>query len=1327
MGSVYAVRDDRAGRSVALKYLKRDAAHEKGAAAALFQREYHTLAQLRHPRVIQVYDYGVDGDRPYYTMELLDGSDLRELAPVPWLRACQWLRDVASSLALLHSRRLLHRDLSPRNVRCTRDGQAKLIDFGAMTAMGPARDVAGTPPYMAPEAVHSQTLDARTDLYALGTLAYWTLTGYDAYPARDTRELRALWQKPVVQPGSLVRDIPDALDALVMSLLSLDPQARPSHVAEVLERLTAIAGLEPIEPMDVARAYVATPTLIGHTDTLASFHKRLVRAARGRGSAVFIEGAPGLGRTRLLEALALEAKLSGVLVLQADGARARHDELAVARSLLDGIVLAAPDLALAAFAPHAAVLGPLLPSLAAKLPAPEPLPPLAGIERIARLEHALHAFIGSVAERQTLMLAVDDIDEADEASRVSIAWLGREAAERKLVVCVTAKSAQWSGPVAALSESAVRIGLSPFNGEQTERLLRSVFGDASHLRAVAAWAHELSQGAPAMILELVQYLVDHRIARYERGSWTLPASLRDQPLPKSVEHAFDQLVAELSSEARSLAVALALMTAHGALELEEIAELGGKARPDQVYGALLELEAAAVVVCTGGLYALRRRGLERALLKQEAAAALRARHAGLAAIYAARTDRSAAAGSREDAARVQDESRLLAAHHWHLAGELPRSFDALCAVADVDGSRFGRTPESVAMHVAALEHAEQSGAPALRVYQLQRALVQLASTTDLSLVRHAAGALQRLCKDSGLTELPLIGGRRDGADAVREVLARARARYDAMAPEARSLSPARALNELGFIASVLAGVHVTRGDGDALAGLAALVEPLVPLTLGFRILGDLIAQASCALKGLSVLQQRRAALAQLTEGADVMDPRARTSAQAALTYWIAMDEALEGSPRALDRADELAAQPAFIALAARVRGVYLLFTGDEQGAEASRKQRETLALNDPWAVSLPDARGALYEAWGYYLCGSVLGLRRVLNVVSEHAARMPGWQSNLYLVRGLYELLRGESARAVSDLERSGSAGAHAMALLAADSAQAAADVVRKAFDVKGEGAPQTLFPPQRWALCVARALTRSELGEPAAAAELIARDIAEAEHEGLQGMLLCWLHEAAARIAIACDDRAAFRTHVRKLGATYGRGTSGLRARYEHLGVVARSALISVPPPVPASDVRVDEPRTRVEHTTTREQRGQRALRTIAGEIQVERAFLFGMQPSGLRYSAKLGDRPPPEGLEDMLGFYLNAELDSGDAVSHMVTGTFSASPDLVAFIRDGEELYFPVLLSCVHDQQRVVAGVAVLALHSEGEPAIAESLIAEVSQALIDAGDVVFARAAQ
>jgi serine/threonine-protein kinase len=170
MGEVYAALDRSTGKSVALKRLRPAALAQRGVVVH-FMREYYALSQLRHPRIIEVYDYGVEHDAPYYTMELLDGQDLRDLSPLPYKEACFYLRDVASSLALLHARRLLHRDVSPRNVRRTSDGHCKLIDFGAMIAFGIPPNVTGTAPCIAPEALQGASLDQRTDLYSLGALA----------------------------------------------------------------------------------------------------------------------------------------------------------------------------------------------------------------------------------------------------------------------------------------------------------------------------------------------------------------------------------------------------------------------------------------------------------------------------------------------------------------------------------------------------------------------------------------------------------------------------------------------------------------------------------------------------------------------------------------------------------------------------------------------------------------------------------------------------------------------------------------------------------------------------------------------------------------------------------------------------------------------------------------------------------------------------------------------------------------------------------------------------------------------------------------------------
>jgi len=108
-GSVYRVFDERDERVLALKQLR---LHDEKHAALLamqFEREYHTLCQLAHPHIIAVYDYGVEAGAAFYTMELLDGEDLQSLGVLPWQRACALLCDVASSLAILHARGLLHR------------------------------------------------------------------------------------------------------------------------------------------------------------------------------------------------------------------------------------------------------------------------------------------------------------------------------------------------------------------------------------------------------------------------------------------------------------------------------------------------------------------------------------------------------------------------------------------------------------------------------------------------------------------------------------------------------------------------------------------------------------------------------------------------------------------------------------------------------------------------------------------------------------------------------------------------------------------------------------------------------------------------------------------------------------------------------------------------------------------------------------------------------------------------------------------------------------------------------------------------------------------
>jgi hypothetical protein len=1304
MGSVYAVRDLSTGRRLALKCLMRNAAAEDGPERALFQREFHTLAHLRHPCVINVHDYGVAEGRPFYTMELLDGSDLRELAPLPWPKACSLLRDVASSLALLHSRRVLHRDLSPRNVRCTADGRAKLIDFGTMAPMGVARDVAGTAPYIAPEALHGQSIDARTDLYSLGALAYWMLTGYNAYPARDIGDLSELWTHAVPLPSVLAGPLPEPLDALIMSLLSLDPRGRPSHVTEVIERLSAIAGLEAIEQREVASAYLSTPTLVGHEDELSNFHSRLVRAFRGRGSSVLIRGPAGLGRSRLLQAHVLEAKLCGMCVLTADAEHAAIGELGVARQLLHQLIKTAPDLALDTFRSQAGVLGPLFPELLAKLDAPPPPAPAGHKrDRPARLMHAIRSWLLAVSEQRALMLAIDDLDHADEWSVVCLTMLAGDARVEHLVLAASVEDETKESALEVLAAESAAIDLAPLGADQSRSLLRSVFGDVAHLRATSDWIYAVAQGSPRTTIELAQYLIDHGIARHERGSWNLPESLREQALPASIEQALGEQVARLSAGARALAEALALVTEYGHLDLDELIALSDCDDADLTYRALSELIAARVVVAAGSIHALRQRTLYAVLHRNLDEGRRRALHLRLSDLYWR---------------RPEGGSALLAAYHRYLAEDLDGCL-ALLAQEVVHEGAFARTPEAIAMFEACLAFGEAVPLAPSRLFPLRKTLLQLSSTADPTLIRYAEPTLAQLCHDSGRIYLERFRSDPDPLQRIRHCLREARQAYEQTAAPRRGLEPAEATYELAMCALTLTETYSVRNDLEGLASLPGLLEPFVPHSPVFELLHELCLHAHATALGRSGAAAQTRTLSRLELPLPGLDPAAQQAIRCAFLYWIGMDEAALGKPAALERALILEQFPRYAPLGAQIRAIGHLFLGDEVEAESWQRRRELLSLQTPF-TAVTGARGIFYEGLGAYLCGSALGMRSALAAATKLAARFPGWQQEVRELRGLFELLRGELNQALSLLDEPDSA-ARVQALLAAGELTAARQVADEAF---AGGAPRRDQPLHSLRLIAARALAWSATGAAERASEMLDLEIARAEDAGISGMLLCGLYEARARVAIELDDRATFRKYQRRLGAIYGRGASGLRARYEQLGHSARRAMMSVPPLVSTS---TRAPRFDLESLydpgQTRDERLQHALLLLARRAKSSYAFLYAAEPAGLRIAASVGVEPAPDGLDDMLGFYLNAELETNQAATARRSPAMAAGlpVDMVAWINDGQHVYYPLLLSCVKDQRRVVMAVAALALESQRDPQIPGELTSRISRALLETGDLI------
>jgi serine/threonine-protein kinase len=270
MGEVWKATHRFLARAAAVKLIKPDALGAKDEAAAQvtlrrFEREAQTTASLRSPHTIELYDFGVSRDGTfYYVMELLDGLDLQTLVdkhgPQPPERVVFLLRQACHSLHEAHKEGLVHRDIKPANIFMCRYGTdldfVKVLDFGIvkreqmagkdeaqLTAVGM---ISGTPAYLAPEmALAEGPTDGRADLYALGCVGYWLLTGQLVFDKANPMAMVVAHSTEAPAPisGRSEIEVPEELERIIMRCLEKDPNDRPPN-ARALSHMLAELGLE---------------------------------------------------------------------------------------------------------------------------------------------------------------------------------------------------------------------------------------------------------------------------------------------------------------------------------------------------------------------------------------------------------------------------------------------------------------------------------------------------------------------------------------------------------------------------------------------------------------------------------------------------------------------------------------------------------------------------------------------------------------------------------------------------------------------------------------------------------------------------------------------------------------------------------------------------------------------------------------------------------------------------------------------------------------------------------------------------------------------------
>jgi hypothetical protein len=507
MGVVYEALDTARGSPVALKRLDR----LDPSALLRFKREFRTRADLIHPNLVTLHELVGDGERWFFTMELLDGVDLlRHLrgAPDPdhaRLRAS--FTGVALGLAALHAGDLVHRDVKPSNVLVTQSGRVVMLDFGMITHVD-SRDsegvIMGTPAYLAPELVAGAPPSPAVDWYAVGVMLYEALTGQLPHDGTSLQILMDKTGRDPVDVRALVPDAPAGLADLAMRLLSRTPDERP----DVSEILDALSGSRTVRP---ASRPPDTAPFVGRGGELARLHAAFATSRSGRATAVLLRGASGIGKSRLLRHFADQlGRDPSVIVLEGRC----HEREAVPYQGVDALI---DDLTSHLLRVPAAQLAELLPpdagAIARLFPVVrrlEPLVPLAQ-EDAARLRRravaALRALLGRLAARGPLVCLVDDLQWADADTGGLLADLIREPGAPPLLLVGACRDD--AAPRLA-GATAIELGALPFDDSVT--LAGALLEDGDRAGAVA----RESGGHPLFV---------HELARHCADAGAVPASL----------------------------------------------------------------------------------------------------------------------------------------------------------------------------------------------------------------------------------------------------------------------------------------------------------------------------------------------------------------------------------------------------------------------------------------------------------------------------------------------------------------------------------------------------------------------------------------------------------------------------------------------------------------------------------------------------------------------------------------------------------------------------------------------------------------------------------
>ncbi len=517
--------------------------------ASSFLREASMLARVEHKGLARIFEAGWSDNHPYMVMEFIDGDTLANKIAAGGLTEKQvvgWAIELADTLTRVHQIGIVHRDIKPSNIMIDRDGATRLIDFGlAQAADAGDAAYAGSFGYSPPEqtGMIKRTIDGRADLYSLGVVLYEALTGRPPFEAADVSELIRLH---AVQPPPDLRakrGVSPAFAEIVHKLLAKDPDDRYQSAAALavdlrqLDKLNqeVTRGLRLGTQMDRAGRYGDGP-LIGRVTEIERLRAELGQVFAGAGRTMLVNGASGLGKSRLVRELLADAEDGEAVILRGKCEKGDVTPFAPIRDAMDELARRAQRWEPTArervelIEASESVAGALA-MISTRMAA------LLGVDARQGASGDKEAFLNLLAQffiryakrSKGVVLFVDDVQWADPGTRTLLSLLANERAARLLVICAARNDEASRPAIERFRGEAGRgldgeITLTPFDPASVRAYTIAYLNNSDISDDIVDQLQVRSQGSPFAINEYLRTLLDGGALLPHWGTWTLDRS-----------------------------------------------------------------------------------------------------------------------------------------------------------------------------------------------------------------------------------------------------------------------------------------------------------------------------------------------------------------------------------------------------------------------------------------------------------------------------------------------------------------------------------------------------------------------------------------------------------------------------------------------------------------------------------------------------------------------------------------------------------------------------------------------------------------------------------